>query len=97
MKRCRTKRCQTKRCRTKRCRTKRCQRKTRKRGGGRTWFLTAQGRQDHREEKELKRLTKVALQSSDETNRLQVPNIIDMIQFSTLEDIREKLFVSYKQ
>ena len=77
----------------KRCRTNRL----RKTEGGRTWFLTAQGRQDHREEKELKRLTKVALQSSDETNRLQVPNIIDMIQFSTLEDIREKLFVSYKQ
>lgn len=81
----------------KRCRTNRLRktRKTRKTEGGRTWFLTAQGRQGLREEKELKRLTKVALQSSDETNRLQVPNIIDMIQFSTLEDIREKLFVSY--
>jgi hypothetical protein len=65
----------TKRCRTKRCRTKRQQRKTRKHGGGRTWFLTAQGRQDHREEKELERLTKMV-----ESQRSKNPKIVEPIK-----------------
>jgi hypothetical protein len=85
-KRCQTKRCQTKRCQTKRCQTKRCPRKTRKRGGGRTWFLTAQGRQDHREEKELERLTKMV-----ESQRIKNPKIVEPIKTKPLPQLKSHL------
>ena len=46
-------------------------------------------------EKKKSYLTKMALQSENESARFQIPIRLDMIKYSTIDDIRKKLFINY--
>ena len=46
-------------------------------------------------EKKKLYLTNMALESENESDRFQLPIRLDMIQYSTIDDIRKKLFIGY--